>query len=89
LVALGRAIDHPDAVGGTPQVIAHTLKSGAVEEAGDGDEADDTGVVLGVVIEDLPRGPPPEIDVKVAQVLGVGTDAPIGRRDPSVEERIL
>src|SRR5206468_2312387 len=59
---------------------------GAIQEAGDGDEADDAGVVLRVVVEHLPGGPAPEIDVQVAQVLGVGADAPISGRDPGVEQ---
>ena len=41
LMAFGRAVDHPDLVGGPPQIVAHPLEAGAVEEAGDGDEADD------------------------------------------------
>ena len=34
--------------------------------------------VARVVVEDLPRRPAPEIDVEVAQVLGVRADAPFG-----------
>ena len=45
LVALGRAVDDPDTVGRAAQVVAHLLEAGAVEEAGDGDEADDARIV--------------------------------------------
>ena len=35
--------------------------------------------------EDLPRRPPPEIDVEVAQMLGMGADVPVRRRHPLAE----
>src|SRR5262245_37983714 len=85
-MALRAAIDYPDAVSGSTQVVAHTLESRSVEESGDGDETNDASVVLRVVVEDLPGRPAPEIDVEVAQVLGVGADAPIGGRYPFVEQ---
>src|SRR5579872_1978835 len=75
LMTLRRAIDHPDSVSLAPQIVAHTLESRTVEEARDRDETDDAGVVFRVVIEDLPGGPAPEIDVEVAQMFGVRADA--------------
>lgn len=39
----------------------------------------------GVGVEDLPGGPAPEVDVEVAQVLGVDTETPGARRLPRVE----
>ena len=95
LVALGRAVDHPDVGAGAPQIVAHLLETRPVEESRDGDEADDAllvffGIAGGGVMagaEDLPRRPAPEIDVEVPQVLGVRADAPLRRRRPAVERR--
>ena len=86
LVALRRAVDHPDVRAGPAQVVAHLLEARPVEKAGDGDETDDAffvrirhagrGEAAGA--EDLQRRPAPEIDVEVPQVLAVRADAPIG-----------
>ena len=84
---LGRAVDDPDVVAGAPEVIAHLLKTRPAEEAGDGDVADDAGAVRGVVIEDLPRRPAPEVDVEIAQVLAVRARAPLARRHPLGKRR--
>ena len=83
-----------------PQVGAHLLEAGAVQKAGDRDEADHAAPVRpaaeiaggraaaeGVATEHLPRRPAPEINIEVAQMLGVGADAPRHRRLPIVERR--
>ena len=46
LVALGRAIDHPDFRAGAPQVIAHFFETRTVEKPGDRNETDDAFLVL-------------------------------------------
>ena len=37
------------------------------------------------VPEDFPRRPPPEVDIEVAQVLGMGADVPVRRRHPPAQ----
>src|SRR5207248_4251366 len=77
------------------QVLAHLLESRAVQEPSDRNEADDAFLVLlgmaGRCIvarpEDFPGRPPPEIDVKVPEVLEVRAHAPFRRRAPAIERR--
>ena len=87
LMAFGRTVDDPDVIGLAAEVVAHLLEAGAVKEPGDRDEANDAGVMVGVVVEHLPGGPAPEVDVEVAEVLGVCPDAPLARGLPGVERR--
>ena len=71
LMSFRGAIDDPDRVGGATEIIPHLLKTRPVQETRNGDETDDSGVGLGVVVEDLPGRPPPEEDVQVAKTLRV------------------
>ena len=87
LVPLRRAVDHPHVVGGAAEVVAHPLEARPVEKAGHRDEADDSRVVFRVVVEHLPCRPAPEVDVEVAQVFGVRSDAPLARRHPCLKRR--
>ena len=90
LVAFGRTIDHPDVVTRAAQLGTHLLETGAVEEARNGDVADHSGeLFIGwwllvaparALLENLPRSPAPEVDIKVAQMLGMGANLPrLGR----------
>src|SRR6266851_1908720 len=85
LVAFGGAVDDPDVVAGAAEVVAHLLESEAAEEASGGDVADDTGVVLWVLVEYLPGRPAPEVDVEVVEVFAMNADAPLGRGHPCFE----
>src|ERR1039458_328135 len=89
LVPLGRAIDDPNVITGPAQVIAHLLKSRPVQEAGYGNEAHYAGVVRGVMVIDFPRGPTPEVDIQVAQVLTVDSGTPFAWWHPVRQRRRL
>src|SRR5271157_3207596 len=83
------AVDDPDVVPGTPEVIAHLLEAWTVEESGHRNEADNSPVRSRRAIKNLPGGPAPEVDVEIAEMLGVGADAPLARRLPRIERRRL
>ena len=83
LVAFGGCVDDPDLVAAPPQRSTHRFEAGPVQEAGHGDERDDA--VVRRLLENLPCGPPPEVDIQVAQVLRVRADAPRWRRHPRIQ----
>ena len=87
LMALGRAVDHPDVVAGAAQVIAHLLKARPAQETGHGDEAHDARLAPRPVVVSFPRRPAPEVNVEVAQVLAVRAHAPFARRHPVGQRR--
>ena len=87
LMTFWRAIDDPNVVAGAAHVVAHFLKAGATKKARHGDEADDAGIVRGVVVKHFPRRPAPEINVEISQVFAVRADLPFARRHPCGERR--
>src|SRR5690349_13808412 len=94
-MAFGRAINDPDLVGVVPQISAHLLEAGTVEKTRHSNEANDAAPRRrrrrirrdDAAAEHLPRRPAPEVDIEVAQMLGVGPDAPYCRRQP-IPERL-
>src|ERR1039457_7229489 len=88
-MALGRTIDDPNVVTSSTHVVAHLLKSRAVEEASNGNETHDTGVVRSIMVIHFPGGPTPEVDIQIAQVLTVYPGAPFAGRHPILERRRL
>ncbi|ODN68805.1 hypothetical protein A6302_03906 [Methylobrevis pamukkalensis] len=95
LVALRRAVDHPDVGATGAQVGPHLLETLPVEEARHGDEADDalliavgpTGGVAPAGAKHLEARPAPEVDVEILQMLGMGADMPLGRGPPPFHRR--
>src|SRR5258708_839502 len=93
LMSFWRAVNDPDFGTSAAQIVAHFLEARTVEEAGDADEADDAflvfvGIAGGCVIarsENFPGRSPPEVDIKILEVLDVRADAPFRRRSPTVE----
>ena len=66
---LAAEIENPDFVADPAHVLAHPDKGVAVQVARRRDETDDAGTGLGILLEDLPQRPAPEIYVEVVEVL--------------------
>ena len=66
---LAAEVEYPYLVAHPAHMRAHPQKGVAVEITRRGDEADDAGAGRGVVLEDLPQRPAPEIDIEVVEVL--------------------
>src|ERR1700674_4818423 len=85
LVALGGAVDDPDVVACTSHVVAHLLESRSSEKSRDSDETDDSCIVRGLMIKDLPCRPAPKVDIEVAKMFAMSPGMPFGRRHPGLE----
>ncbi len=74
------------------QRLAHALKTGAAEKTRRRDEGDDAAATARLLpwqfLEHLAGRPAPEIDVEIAQVLGVNPQPPRLRGLPIVQRRI-
>src|SRR5260370_5307409 len=88
-MTLRRAVDRTNLIARSPTVVAHLLKTGSVEKAGNTDKANGPVAGCRMVIKDFPRRPSPEIDVKIAKMLRMHTHAPIFRRNPRKKRRFF
>src|SRR5437016_661537 len=59
LVPFGRAIDDPDVIARSTQVVAHLLKSRPVQEASHSNKTNNSGLVSRVMVVNFPRRPTP------------------------------
>src|ERR1017187_140149 len=81
IVVLARAaplaaeVENPDFVAKPPHVLAHSTEGVAVDVARRADEADNARTMSGLMLENLPERPAPEVDVEVVQVMDADTVA--------------
>ena len=83
---LAAEVEYPYLVAHPAHVRAHPQKGVAVEITRRGDEADDARTGGGVVLEDLPQRPAPEIDIEIVKVLQPDAVARSAHRGQKVVE---
>ena len=91
VAALGAAplaaeVQNPYLVADAAQVLPHAAEGVPVQVARSADEADDSGAA-GLLLEDLPQRPAPEIDIQVVEVLDAdAVPGALRRRQKVVED---
>ncbi len=72
---LATKVENPDFIAQAAHVLANPAKSVAVKVARRANETDDARTRGGLMLEDLPQRPAPEIYVQVVEVLNVNSVA--------------
>src|SRR5271157_5667502 len=72
---LSANVQNPNFVAEAAHLLAHPAEGFAIEVTGGADETDDARPARGLLLEDLPKRPAPEVDVKVVEVLDVAAVA--------------
>ena len=77
--SLAAEVENPYLIAEAAHVLAHSAKGIALKIARRADEAGDARPLCGVVLEDLPQCPAPEVDVEIVDILDVAAVTGIDR----------